>query len=95
MASIVTGLNRMTDVQVIQFAKQIQTALTGNANVPAPNPPLSTLQTLIATAEGSIDAYEAEKAILRNKKNMTGRGHEGFVQWAATGSRYGASFDRR
>ena len=70
MASIVTGLNRMTDGQVIQFAKQIQTALTGNANVPAPNPPLSTLQTLIATAEGSVDAYEAEKAILRSKKNL-------------------------
>ena len=60
----------MTDVQVIQFAKQVHTALTGNPNVPAPNPPLSTLQSLIATAESSIDAYEAEKAILRNKKNL-------------------------
>jgi len=70
MASIVTGLNRMTDVQVIQFAKQIQAALTGNANVPAPNPPLSTLQTLITTAESCTDAYETEKAILRNKKNL-------------------------
>lgn len=70
MASIVTGLNSMTDVQVIQFAKQIQTALTGNANVPAPNPALSTLQTLIATAESTIDTYEAEKAILRSKKNL-------------------------
>jgi len=59
----------MTDVQVIQFAKQVHTALTGNPNVPDPNPPLSTLQTLIATAEGSIDAYEAEKAVLRNRKN--------------------------
>lgn len=70
MALIATGLNRMTDVQVIQFAKQIQTALTGNAHVPAPNPPLPTLQALVATAESSIDAYEAEKAILRNKKNI-------------------------
>jgi len=60
----------MTDVQVIQFAKQIQAALTGNANVPAPNPPLSTLQTLITTAESCTDAYETEKAILRNKKNL-------------------------
>jgi hypothetical protein len=70
MTSIVTGLTRMTDVQVIQFAKQVHTALTGNPNVPAPNPPLSTLQSLIATAESSTDAYEAEKAILRNKKNL-------------------------
>src|SRR5208283_2452780 len=30
----------------------------------------SKLQSLIATAESSIDAYEAEKAILRSKKNL-------------------------
>jgi hypothetical protein len=60
----------MTDVQVIQFAKQVHTALTGNLNVGAPNPPLTVLQGLIATAEGAIDAYEAEKALLRNKKNL-------------------------
>src|ERR1035437_6838979 len=70
MASIVTGLTRMTDVQVIQFAKQVHTALTGNPNVPTPNPPLSTFQSLIATAESSMDAYEAEKGILHNKKNL-------------------------
>jgi hypothetical protein len=70
MASIVTGLSRMTDIQMIQFAKQIQAALSGNDNVPLPNPPLSTLQTLIATAESTIDAYDAEKAILRKKKNL-------------------------
>ena len=60
----------MTDVQVIQFAKQVHTALTANPNVPAPNPPLSTLQHFIAVAESSTDAYEAERAILRNKKNL-------------------------
>ena len=60
----------MTDVQVIQFAKQVHTALTANPNVPAPNPPLSTLQQFIAAAESSTDAYEAERAILRNKKNL-------------------------
>jgi hypothetical protein len=70
MASIVTGLSRMTDVQVIQFAKQIHTALAGNPNVPAPNPPLAMLQGLIATAESSAGAYEAQRATLRNKKNL-------------------------
>jgi hypothetical protein len=60
----------MTDVQVIQFAKQVHAALSGNPNVPAPNPPLPALQNLIATAESNIDAYEAEKAILRNKKKL-------------------------
>jgi len=38
--------------------------------VPIPNPPLATLQNLIATAESSIDSYEAEKASLRVKKNL-------------------------
>ena len=70
MASIVTGLTRMTDVQVIQFAKKVHMALMGNQNVPAPNPPLPTLQELIAAAERSIDTFEAEKAILRNRKNL-------------------------
>ena len=60
----------MTDVQVIQFARQIYSALTANPHVPAPNPPLAMLQTLIAAAETSMDAYEVEKALLRNKKNL-------------------------
>jgi hypothetical protein len=70
MASIVTGLTRMTDVQVIQFAKKVHTALMDNANVPAPNPPLPRLQELIAAAEVGLNGYEAEKAVLRNKKNL-------------------------
>jgi len=70
MASIVTGLTRMTDVQVIQFARKVQTALVDNANVPAPNPPLPRLQELIAAAERSMDSYETEKAVLRNRKNL-------------------------
>ena len=70
MASIVTGLSRMTDMQVIQFAKNVHSALTGNPNVPNPNPSLPALQTLIATAETSISAYDVEKVILRKKKNL-------------------------
>jgi hypothetical protein len=70
MASIVTGLTRMTDVQVIQFAKKVHTALMDNANVPAPNPPLPRLQELIAMAESTLHGYETEKAVLRNRKNL-------------------------
>jgi hypothetical protein len=69
MPLIVTGLTTMTDAELIQFAKNVNTALKGNTNVPAPNPPLSALQALITTAETGINAYEAEKAVLRNKKN--------------------------
>ena len=60
----------MTDMQVIQFAKNVHSALNGNPNVPSPNPPLSALQSLIATAETSVSAYDAEKLMLRNKKNL-------------------------
>jgi hypothetical protein len=70
MASIATGLTRMTDLQVIQFARNVHTALTGNSNVPNPYPALPVLQNLIAAAETSIDAYEVEKSILRNKKSL-------------------------
>jgi hypothetical protein len=70
MVSIVTGLSRMTDMQVIQFAKNVHSALNGNPNVPSPNPPLPALQTLIAMAESSISAYDAERLVLRTRKNL-------------------------
>ena len=70
MPLIVTGLTSMTDAELLQFARNVQTALSGNPNVPAPNPALPALQALIAAAEAGINAYEAEKDVLRNKKNM-------------------------
>jgi hypothetical protein len=69
MPLIVTGLNILTDAELIRFAKDVHTALEGNTNVPAPNPTLPDLQNLIAAAETSVHAYEAEKALLRKKKN--------------------------
>jgi hypothetical protein len=69
MPLIVTGLTTMTDAELIQFAKNVHTALNGNANVPAPAPTLSALQTLIAAADTGVNAYEAEKDVLRTRKN--------------------------
>ena len=69
MSLIVTGVSTMTDAELLQFAKKVQAALNGNANVPAPNPSLSALQALITTAENGINAYEAEKDVLRTRKN--------------------------
>jgi hypothetical protein len=69
MPLIVTGLTTLTDSELLQFAKNVHTALKGNANVPAPNPTLSVLQNLITVAETGVNDYEAEKAVLRNKKN--------------------------
>ncbi len=60
----------MTDAQVIQFAKNVHAALTGNRNVPTPNPTLAALQELIVAAESSMVAYEAERVVLRNRKNQ-------------------------
>src|ERR1019366_4329348 len=67
---IVTGLTAMTDAELIQFAKGVHSALKGNSNVPAPNPTLPELQTLIATAETGVNDYEAEKEALRNRKKV-------------------------
>jgi hypothetical protein len=69
MPLIVTALTTMTDAELIQFAKNVHTALTGNANVPAPAPALSALQILITAAETGVNAYEAEKDVLRTRKN--------------------------
>jgi len=69
MPLIVTGLTTMTDAELIQFAKNVHTALKGNDNVPAPHPTLSALQDLITTAETGVNAYEAEKDVLRMRKN--------------------------
>jgi len=70
MPSIVTALNTLTDAELIQFAKKVQTALTGNPHVRVPNPPLPALEVLITTAETGVNAYEAEKAVLRTKKHV-------------------------
>jgi hypothetical protein len=69
MPLIVSGLTTLTDAELIRFAKNVHTALKGNANVPAPNPTLPALQALISTAETGVNAYEAEKDVLRTRKN--------------------------
>jgi hypothetical protein len=70
MPLIVTGLTTLTDAELIQFAKNVHTALKGNPNVPAPNPTLPALQALITTAQTGVHAYEAEKEVLRARKKV-------------------------
>lgn len=69
MALIKLNLSNMNAPEVIQFGKNVHTGLTGNANVPTPNPTVAALQTLITAAENANDAYEAEKATLASKKS--------------------------
>lgn len=69
MSQVVTGLSGLNAAGVIQLGKNVHTALNGNVNVPTANPTLPALQTLITTAETKNDAYEAEKDVLRTKRN--------------------------
>ena len=62
MAKIALGLSKLTREQNIQLAKDIKTGMTGNANVPTPNPTLVTLGTLTTTAETKLTALNAAKA---------------------------------
>ena len=68
MRPVVVRAYEMTDEQVVQHAQNVFSALNGNPNVPAPNPPLPVMQALIAEAEAVIDAYEADKAALKARK---------------------------
>ena len=56
MAKIALGLGKLKPEPKIQLAKDIKTGMTGNANVPSPNPTLVELGTLITTAETKLTA---------------------------------------
>jgi hypothetical protein len=64
MAQIKLNLFGLTIAEIIQLGKNVHTALTGNANVPTPNPTEAALQTLNTNAETANDAYEAGKDTL-------------------------------
>jgi hypothetical protein len=64
MAQIKSNLSSLTIAELIQLGKNVHTALTGNANVPTPNPALTALQTLNTNAEAANDAYQAGKDTL-------------------------------
>jgi hypothetical protein len=70
MPLIATGLTTLTDAELIQFAKTVHSALKDNTNVPAPTPSLPDLQNLITTAQTGVNAYEAEKEVLRARKKV-------------------------
>ena len=72
MPLIVTGLTAMTDAELIQFAKNVHTALKGNANVPAPNPTLPALQTLITTAETGVQRLRGRKGRAAQQEERAG-----------------------
>lgn len=62
MAIIALGLSKLTREQNIQLGKDIKTGMTGNANVPNPNPGLVAMGALTTTAETKLTALNAAKA---------------------------------
>jgi hypothetical protein len=62
MAKVKLGLDKMTPDQLAAFATTVKTAMTGNANFPAPNPTLTALGTAITTLQTRIAAYNAAVA---------------------------------
>jgi hypothetical protein len=53
---------------VVQLATNVHTRLTGNPNVPTPNPSLPDFLALIDDATNASDEYEAALTMLRGKK---------------------------
>lgn len=59
MAKVKLGLGGMTPDEILSLANQIVTAMTGNANFPAPNPPLASVSAALATATTKVAAQKA------------------------------------
>jgi hypothetical protein len=70
MAEVVVGISNKSNAEVVESAITIHTDLTGNANVPTPNPTLAALQTLITAADNAINDYNASKTNLATKKEV-------------------------
>ena len=65
MAKIALGLGKLKPEPKIQLAKDIKTGMTGNANVPNPNPSLVALGTLITNSETKLTAVNALEESLK------------------------------
>jgi hypothetical protein len=58
MAKVKLNLNNLPDVQVIQRANEIKTAMTGNAAFATPTPTLTAVGTAITTAQTALTASD-------------------------------------
>ena len=56
------GLDRLNPQEKVALARQIVTAMTGNANFTTPNPTLASVTTLANTAATKIAAHDSAKA---------------------------------
>lgn len=63
MTKIKLSLSRLTPDEIVGLGKQVKTAMTANADFPAPNPTLTALGTVIATAEAKVAAQKAAQLV--------------------------------
>jgi hypothetical protein len=62
------NIKGLTALELIQYAQEIHSQLTGNANFPTPSPTLVALQAQIDAAQTALDAADAAFAELRTKR---------------------------
>ncbi len=62
MAQVKLGLKDLNPEQKVALARQIVTAMTGNANFTTPNPTLAAITTAANALETKINAYNSAKA---------------------------------
>lgn len=67
MTQIILGFAKLTVLMLIQFAKNVHTALTANPDVPAPKPSLAELQAGITAAETANNEYEESRQAVQAK----------------------------
>lgn len=63
MAKVKLGLDRMSVAELLEFAKQVVSAMTGNPNFTTPNPPLAQ----ITTAADNLDTARQAALLARSE----------------------------
>ena len=63
MAKVKLDLKNLSDLETVQLANNIKTAMTGNANFATPVPPLTTIATMATAGQTGINNSEAAKVL--------------------------------
>jgi len=85
-AKVKLNLDRLTDDQLLQKAKDIKTAMTGNANFATPSPTLLDMGTRITTADTKLGAFNAAQSAAKQatteKNTALDNVRTGLRDWA-------------
>ena len=67
MAKVKLDLKNLSDLQTVQLATNIKTAMTGNPNFVTPVPPLATITTLTAAGQTGISNSETAYVLAKQR----------------------------